>query len=269
MQPPADSRLDLTPQERYVPSAPPGRATPAHGGDGADRPVQEPGRSTGLFRPPLEAVHRGRRARAVPLLASPKRVLDVAGAVVGLMLSFPLCLLIALLIKLDSSGPVLFTQTRMGRNSRCFKMLKFRTMYVDAEARLHTLLATNPALRAEYETYHKLQNDPRVTRVGRWLRKLSLDELPQLVNILQGQMSLVGPRPYLPTERHKMRGADRRILVVRPGLTGFWQVFARNRVGFQERIQMDLHYLRVQSLRMDLHLLWRTVGVVLRSRDAS
>ncbi len=197
-----------------------------------------------------------------------KRVIDLVGAFLGILVTLPLGVLIALLIKLDSRGPALFTQIRMGRHGRCFKMLKFRTMYLDAEERLDDLLHANPALRAEYETYHKLQNDPRVTWIGRLLRKFSLDELPQLWNILRGEMSLVGPRPYLPRERHKMNGTERVILNLTPGLTGFWQVYARNGVCFQERIEMDIHYIRVRSMSMDLLLMARTVGVVLHGKDA-
>ncbi len=205
-------------------------------------------------------------ARSVGNLS--KRVLDVIGAVLGIVAVLPLALLIALLIKLNSRGPVLFTQVRMGRHGRCFKMLKFRTMHLDAEARLEALLRANPALQAEYQTYHKLQNDPRVTWVGRLLRRFSLDELPQLWNVLRGEMSLVGPRPYLPRERPLMNGSERVILNVTPGLTGFWQVYARNSVCFQERIKMDVHYIRVRSMTMDCHLIVRTVGVVINGKGA-
>lgn len=198
----------------------------------------------------------------------PKRVIDIIGAVLGILGLLPLGVLIALLIRLDSRGPALFPQVRLGRHGRRFKMLKFRTMYLDAEERLGDLLQANPALRAEYETYHKLQNDPRVTWIGRLLRKYSLDELPQLWNVLRGEMSLVGPRPYLPRERHKMNGTEHVILNVTPGLTGYWQVYARNGVCFQERLKMDIHYLRIRSTSMDLLLMARTVRVVLHGKDA-
>ncbi len=197
-----------------------------------------------------------------------KRIIDLVGALLGMIVVLPLGLLVALMIKLDSRGPALFCQTRMGRHGRPFKMLKFRTMYLDAEERLDDLLHANPALRAEYETYHKLQNDPRVTWIGRLLRKFSLDELPQLWNVIRGEMSLVGPRPYLPRERHKMNGAERVILNVTPGLTGYWQVHARNGVCFQERLEMDIHYIQVRSMWMDLTLMARTVSVVLHGKDA-
>ncbi len=208
------------------------------------------------------------RTYVSPLGTLSKRVLDVVGALVGIVLVLPVGLCIGLMIKLNSRGPVLFTQTRLGRHGRCFKMIKFRTMHLNAEDRLSDLLQANPALRAEYETYHKLQNDPRVTWVGRLLRKFSLDELPQLWNILKGEMSLVGPRPYLPRERHKMNGSERLILNVTPGLTGYWQVYARNGVCFKERVKMDVHYIHNRSSSMDLHLMARTVSVVLNGKDA-
>ena len=198
-----------------------------------------------------------------------KRALDMTGAALGLVVAGPLILLLALVIKLTSRGPVFFTQPRMGRGGRCFNMIKFRTMYVDAEARLGEVLAACPERRREYDTFHKLRRDPRVTWAGRLLRKYSLDELPQLWNILRGEMSLVGPRPYLPIERRKMNGSERTILSVTPGLTGYWQVHARNRVAFEERVEMDLHYVRMRSLRLDVGLLRRTVMVVLRGRHAS
>jgi lipopolysaccharide/colanic/teichoic acid biosynthesis glycosyltransferase len=198
-----------------------------------------------------------------------RRALDVAIAAVSLLLMLPVCLLIALLIKLDSRGPVLFTQTRMGRDGRCFKMIKFRSMHVNADEHLKEILAADPALRMEYETYHKLQKDPRVTRVGWLLRRFSLDELPQFWNVFRGEMSLVGPRPYLPHERHKMNGSERVILSVPPGITGYWQVHARNSVCFQDRLVMDLQYMQLRSLWLDLNLLSRTVVVVVRGEDPS
>ncbi|MFQ5570588.1 MAG: sugar transferase [Rhodothermales bacterium] len=197
-----------------------------------------------------------------------KRVLDFTGAFISIMLFFPLGLLIALLIKLDSRGPVLFIQERMGQHGQGFKMLKFRTMYVDAEERLSELLHANPRLWREYETYHKLQHDPRVTWVGRLLRKYSLDEFPQFWNVLKGEMSLVGPRPYLPRERQKMDGAERIILKVPPGLTGFWQVHARNGVCFQDRLEMDIRYIQIRSMWLDILLMCRTFVVILRGKDA-
>ena len=180
-----------------------------------------------------------------------------------IVLLTPLLLLIAAAIKLDSKGPVFYRQARLGFKHRPFSVLKFRTMAVDADKKLHALLAANPKLREQYNKYHKLDNDPRVTRVGRILRKLSFDELPQLLNILRGEMGLVGPRPYAMSELEKMGAAADTILQVCPGLTGYWQAFARNRASFYQRIVMDVYYIRHRSLSMDLYIVFRTAWVVL------
>lgn len=180
-----------------------------------------------------------------------------------ILLSLPLMALVAVAIKLDSRGPVFYRQSRFGMGGRCFNVLKFRTMAIDAEQRLLSLLMENPGMRDEYDRYHKLDVDPRVTRVGRLLRKLSLDELPQLFQVLTGQMGLIGPRPYAADEcKHIGRAADI-ILSVRPGLTGYWQTFARSSVSFQQRVMMDVYYVRHRSFPMDIYILFRTFWVVL------
>lgn len=191
-----------------------------------------------------------------------KRVIDVAGSLLLLaLLSGPL-VAIAILIRLDSAGSPLYLSPRIGRFGRTFYCIKFRTMHVDAEERLHSLLSENPSLKQEYERYHKLEDDPRVTRVGRLLRRLSLDELPQLLNVLLGQMSLVGPRPYLARERDLM-GAERDLIfLARPGMTGYWQIEARNDVTFEERQSMEAHYVRNWSVWWDIDILLRTPGVM-------
>jgi len=213
----------------------------------------------------------GLEVRQRLLLASPrvvKRALDFFLAAVGGLVALPFIGLIALLIKLDSPGRAFYLQERLGRDGRLFKAVKFRTMYGDGEARLAKLLEQDPALREEYELYHKLRNDPRVTRVGRILRKLSLDELPQLWNVLKGEMSLVGPRAYLPRELPKMAGSERIILKVLPGITGLWQVSGRNEVPFKERLELDAYYVRNWSVWLDLYILARTVWVVLFGKGA-
>lgn len=196
-----------------------------------------------------------------------KRMVDVAGALFGLVALSPVALLLAALIKLDSRGPVFYRQVRMGRK-RDITILKFRSMYQDADQRLHDLLARDPRIQDEYDRFHKLAKDPRVTRIGRYLRKYSLDELPQLWNVLRGEMSLVGPRPYLHRERHKMRGRERVILSIRPGLTGLWQTQGRNALCFQKRMDLDLDYVQNWSLGLDVRLLWRTLPVVIRGEGA-
>ena len=197
-----------------------------------------------------------------------KRVIDVVGALAGILLLSPILITAALAIKLTSEGPVFFAQERLGRNGIWFKALKFRTMYPDAEAKLQELLRNDPALRDEYNRYHKLSRDPRVTSIGRFLRKTSLDELPQLFNVLRGEMSLVGPRAYLPFEVLEMNGTERilQILQVKPGITGFWQVGGRNTVSFEERLDMEVFYVHNWSVGMDLYLLVNTVWVLGFSR---
>ncbi len=197
-----------------------------------------------------------------------KRILDIVLTAIGGTLILPLLLLIAIGIKLDSPGSVLFAQERLGRDGKRFKALKFRSMYRDAEAKLHDLLQQNPELRREYDIFHKLRHDPRVTPLGRFLRKYSLDELPQLWNVLRGEMSLVGPRAYLPREIEHMCGRESIVLKVLPGITGLWQVRARNTCSFHERIEMDIYYVRNWSLSLDLYLLLSTIKVVLQGRGA-
>jgi lipopolysaccharide/colanic/teichoic acid biosynthesis glycosyltransferase len=192
-----------------------------------------------------------------------KRTLDVVLTVVGGLLVLPVLGLLALMIVLDSPGPVFYPQKRLGRHGSRFEALKFRTMFGDGERRLQQVLDADPDLRAEYEEFHKLTNDPRITRFGRLLRKYSLDELPQIYNVLTGDMSLVGPRPYLAREIPVMDLQEGIILRVRPGITGLWQVSDRNVTTFRQRLRMDVEYVRNWSPWLDLYILMRTVGVVL------
>lgn len=177
-------------------------------------------------------------------------------------------LLIALWIRLDSPGPVFYRQQRIGLDGRRFELLKFRTMHGDGEAKLAALLDERPDLRAEYEVSHKLRNDPRVTRCGRWLRKLSLDEIPQFINLLRGDLVLVGPRAYLEREVERIGDPAALIWRVKPGITGLWQVSGRNQTTFEERVQMDSTYVRNWSPWLDAWIIAKTVGVVLFGRGA-
>lgn len=191
-----------------------------------------------------------------------KRLIDFTGSFVLLaILGIPL-LVIGALIRLDSKGPALYLSPRIGRFGQAFQCIKFRTMHEDAEERLEGLLKEHPELRAEYERYHKLEDDPRVTRVGRLLRRVSLDELPQLINVFLGQMSLVGPRPYLVREREVMGPERDLIFIARPGMTGYWQIEARNDVSFEERQSMEAHYVRNWSVWWDIDILLRTPGAM-------
>lgn len=194
-----------------------------------------------------------------------KRVIDLAGASALLLLTAPLLALSALAIRLDSRGPVLFRQKRVGLNGRCFDVLKLRSMFVDAEQRRAELLALNEMDGPVF----KIKKDPRITRVGRWLRKLSLDELPQLWNVIRGEMSLVGPRPPLPDEVRQYDVGHRRRLSMRPGITCLWQVQGRNKIGFEDWVKLDLAYIDRWSLLLDFEILLRTVPAVLEGDGAS
>jgi undecaprenyl-phosphate galactose phosphotransferase len=181
----------------------------------------------------------------------------------------PLGLLIALAIRLESRGPILFRQERLGRNGDIFGIHKFRSMHVDADSLLAAHLEAHPEAREQWDRFQKLKGfDPRVTRVGRLLRKLSLDELPQLLNILRGDMDLVGPRPYLPRERDLMGQASPIISRVRPGITGLWQVRGRNLLSFDRRLVLDEYYIRNWSLWLDVVILMKTLRVTARREGA-
>lgn len=193
-----------------------------------------------------------------------KRFLDIALTSVGFFFVLPFLTLIAILVKLDSKGPIFYFQRRLGRDGEHFMAAKFRTMHGDGEERLRAVLEADPALRAEYEIYHKLRKDPRVTRFGRILRKFSLDEFPQLWSVIKGDMSLVGPRPYIERELPDMQGQEKIILRATPGMTGMWQVSDRNAASFAWRVQVDVHYVRNWSPWLDMYILAKTIGVVLK-----
>jgi lipopolysaccharide/colanic/teichoic acid biosynthesis glycosyltransferase len=208
----------------------------------------------------------GIEVRQQLLLSGPriaKRVIDLVLTVIGGFLILPLLVVLGILVKIDSPGPVFYRQDRLGRDGSRFRAVKFRTMHGDGEKRLAEVLAKSPKLRAEYEEFHKLSRDPRVTRIGRVLRKYSFDELPQLWNVLAGDMSLVGPRPYLEREVPDMNHQEAIILRALPGITGMWQVSERNATTFDERLKMDVHYVRNWSPWLDVYLLARTFGVVI------
>jgi Undecaprenyl-phosphate galactose phosphotransferase WbaP len=198
-----------------------------------------------------------------------KRVIDIVGAGLGLVLLAPVFLILAILIKLDSPGPVFYRQTRIGRDGRPFPMLKFRTMVQNADQVLAALLREDAALRREWKVYQKLKDDPRITPLGEFLRKYSLDELPQLWNVLKGEMSLIGPRPFFPDQRQLYDDcAYAHYSCVRPGITGMWQVNGRSESEFTDRAYWDAHYVRNWSLWLDLYILAKTFWVVIRREGA-
>jgi exopolysaccharide biosynthesis polyprenyl glycosylphosphotransferase len=193
-----------------------------------------------------------------------KRATDLAFTCAGLCAIWPILLVIALVVRLDSPGPILYRQQRVGKDGRLFHMLKFRSMYRDADQRRAELSAANEATGPLF----KMRNDPRVTRSGRFLRRTSLDELPQLLNVLRGEMSLVGPRPPLPSEVESYEEWQLGRLRAVPGMTGLWQVSGRSEVSFHDMVRLDLHYIRNWSLSLDLEILWRTLPAVLGHRGA-
>ncbi|HEY4049565.1 MAG TPA: sugar transferase [Acidobacteriaceae bacterium] len=197
-----------------------------------------------------------------------KRALDITVLLAFLPLVLPLFAVIAVLIRIGSPGSIFYQQTRIGRFGRQFRIWKFRSMHVDCEAILAEHLRNNPAAAQEWKECHKLRNDPRITKVGKFLRRSSLDELPQLINVLRGEMSLVGPRPIVAAEIPKFREAYLFYTSARPGMSGLWQVSGRSDLSYGQRIELDSNYVRKWELLLDLRILWQTAGAVWRSEGA-
>lgn len=198
-----------------------------------------------------------------------RRMLDVLSASAALLLAAPLMVGVAVAIKLESRGPMFFRQERVGRNGKIFTCLKFRSMHVDADERLKDLLSEGGQFREEWLRDQKASNDPRITRVGRFVRKTSLDELPQFLNVLRGDMSFIGPRPVLPAETLRYGDDILEVLTVRPGITGLWQVSGRNSLTYEKRVALDLTYVRTQSLPLDALVMVKTLGGVITQDGAS
>lgn len=197
-----------------------------------------------------------------------KRAFDFAFSLIGLILLSPAFLIIAIIIKFDSKGSVFYVQKRIGLNGKLFKIYKFRTMVVGADKKLRKYLKENPEASEEYGKYKKLNDDPRTTKIGNFLRKTSLDELPQLINILKGEMSIVGPRPYLLKEKKDMGQYYEPIVTCKPGLTCIWQVSGRSNLSFEQRLQLDMEYLNKRSIKLDLLLILKTFTKILKSEGA-
>jgi lipopolysaccharide/colanic/teichoic acid biosynthesis glycosyltransferase len=196
-----------------------------------------------------------------------KRAFDIAFSVAILALGCPIYLLLALCIYVASPGPVFFSHQRVGRNRRSFGCMKFRTMVPNADKKLQDLLDRSPEMRREFEETFKLKNDPRVTWIGKFLRVTSLDELPQFINVLKGEMSVVGPRPLVKDELPRYGDSIDYVLSVKPGVTGLWQVSGRNDISYEERVQLDVAYVKRRSLAMDMSLVLKTVGVVVAPKN--
>ena len=194
-----------------------------------------------------------------------KRIVDLVGGAIGLVVATPIMLGVAIAMKREEpNGPIIFSQTRIGKNGKPFKMYKIRSMCIDAEAKLETLLAKNEIQGAMF----KMKDDPRVTKVGRFIRKTSIDELPQLWNVIKGEMSLVGPRPPLPREVKTYTTYDYQRLLVRPGCTGLWQVSGRNNVHFQDMVALDVTYIQDMSISNEIKIIFKTVWIMLNPNGA-
>ena len=196
-----------------------------------------------------------------------KNIFDFLISFMIIIFAFPIFVLISILIKLSSRGPIFFTQKRVGKNKKEFKCIKFRTMYPEAEDLLKNLLSKNDALKEEYQKTHKIKNDPRITPIGKILRKTSLDEIPQFLNVIKGEMSIVGPRPIVKAEIIKYGSSFNKVFSIKPGLTGLWQVSGRNNLSYEKRIQLDYIYASDRNFLMDLRIILRTFGVILFPRD--
>ena len=197
------------------------------------------------------------------LYESSKRIFEINFSIFIILISLPFTLILSFLIKLGSRGPIFFEQERLGKNQKIFKCIKFRTMNQEADDILNNLLDNNQELKDEFIKTQKLKNDPRITPIGKFLRKTSLDELPQFINVIRGEMSLIGPRPIVEEEKIRYGENIKKVLSIRPGITGLWQVSGRNNLSYRRRVLLDLIYVKERSLNMDFNILIRTVGVIL------
>lgn len=216
-----------------------------------------------------EKILEDRKKSLLKLEAITKRILDIIGATIGILLLMPLTAIIYIMERvIGDKGPIFYTQTRIGENGKLFKMYKYRSMVVGAEKKLEEYINENEQLKQEYQKYKKLENDPRITKVGRFLRKTSLDEFPQFINVLKGEMTLVGPRPYLPQEKEEMNGYFKYITSLRPGLTGLWQISGRSEISFVDRLEMDMKYYHNRALRSDMKIIGKTIEKVIKKEGA-
>lgn len=198
-----------------------------------------------------------------------KRTIDILGGIFGVLLLIPLTIGIWIANKIaKDDGPIFYTQDRIGKNGKIFKMYKYRSMVVGADEKLEKYLQENEEARREYKEYKKLKNDPRITKIGRFIRKTSLDEFPQFINVLKGDMSLVGPRPYLLKEKEEINGFFNYITSCKPGITGLWQISGRSDTTFTDRLTLDMSYYYNHSLKRDIKILYKTVENVVKKEGA-
>lgn len=193
-----------------------------------------------------------------------KRIIDVVGALVGVVALIPLTIIIYItrIVLKENDGPIFYDQLRIGKDGKVFKMYKYRSMVIGADEKLFKYLEENEEARKEYKEYKKLKDDPRITKIGKFLRKTSLDEFPQFINVLKGDMSLVGPRPYLPREKEDMGEYYTYIIKSRPGITGYWQVSGRSKTDFKTRLKLESYYSNHMSLKMDIKIFFGTFSAV-------
>ena len=196
-----------------------------------------------------------------------KTTFDLLFSLIILIVGFPFFIILALLIKFSSRGPIFFLQERIGQNQKPFKCIKFRTMHPEAEDILENIIKNNEILRKEFEETHKLKNDPRITNIGKFLRKTSLDEIPQFLNVLKLEMSIIGPRPIVKAEVHKYGTTFTKVTSIKPGITGLWQVSGRNNLSYKRRINLDCLYVDNINLLIDIRIFIRTLGVILFPND--
>ncbi len=199
-----------------------------------------------------------------------KRIFDIVAGLVGTILLIPITLMVIInrIIKKEHDGPIFYEQLRIGKNGRTFRMFKYRTMCINADEKLMSYLEKNEDALEEYKKYKKLKNDPRITKVGKFLRKTSLDEFPQFINVLLGNMSLVGPRPYLIREKRDMGNYYKKIILAKPGITGYWQVNGRSNRKFEERNYLDTYYIDHRGIILDLKIIIKTFEKIFRKEGA-
>lgn len=199
-----------------------------------------------------------------------KRTIDIIGGIVGVMLLIPIMIAVYIIRKINKEdGPMFYDQLRIGKNGRTFKLYKFRSMVIGADDALKKYLDENPNEAKYYKKYKKLVNDPRITKSGKFLRKTSLDEWPQFINVLNGTMSLIGPRPYLPREKEDMGDNYYIIIQAKPGISGPWQIGGRSNVSFEDRMEIDRNYIQNQGIKSDITILLKTIGKVFKKDGAA
>lgn len=212
----------------------------------------------------LIAENTAENTHNISLYSFVKRFFDILFSLTALVILSPVLIVVSILIRLDSKGKAIFVQKRIGLNGKLFNMYKFRSMYQNADAILEEMIANDPAVADEYAINKKLKNDPRITRVGKFIRKTSIDELPQLFNVLTGDMSLIGNRPYLPKEMNDMGGYLHEIVKTKPGITGYWQVSGRNDTSFIHRCKLEATYSHKACFKLDLKIFFKTFKVLFK-----